>query len=151
VIRRGTPDDAAAVGEVFVRARDLMTYLPRIPDDDRPRLGGWLVTRHEIWVAEEGGEIAGFAGLSPGWLDHLYVGPERQGRGLGAALLQHAMALQRDGLQLWVFQQNAGARRFYERHGFRLAELTGGTANVEQQPDARYEWVPEERTGSSRS
>jgi GNAT superfamily N-acetyltransferase len=141
VIRRATSDDADAVGGVFVRARDGMTYLPRIPDDDRPRLGGWIVERHEVWVADESG-VAGFAGLTQGWLDHLYVDPDRQGRGLGTALMAHAKTLQPAGLQLWVFQKNEGARRFYERHGFRLVELTDGAGNQEHEPDARYEWTP---------
>ena len=141
MIRRAAPEDAAAIGEIFVRARDLMPYLPRIADEDRPRLGGWIVERHEVWVVEEGG-IAGFAGLTPGWLDHLYVDPALQRRGIGGALLGHAKALQPDRLQLWVFQKNEGARRFYERYGFRLVELTDGAGNQEREPDARYEWAP---------
>ena len=40
MIRRATPNDAQAVGGVFVRARDEMTYLPRIDDKHRPLLGG---------------------------------------------------------------------------------------------------------------
>jgi GNAT superfamily N-acetyltransferase len=141
VIRRATRKDADAVGDVFVRARDLMTYLPRIPEEDRPKLGRWIVERHEVWVAAEDA-IAGFAGVSPGWLDHLYVDPSLQDRGIGTALLTHAKSVQPDGLQLWVFQKNEGARRFYERHGFRLVELTDGAGNQEREPDARYEWLP---------
>ena len=142
MIRRATSDDADALGALFARARDEMSYLPRIPDDDRPKLGGWIVERHEVWVAADDDGIAGFAGLSPGWLDHLYVEPALQGRGLGGALLGHAQALRPRGLQLWVFQRNEGARRFYERHGFRLVELTDGAGNQEGEPDARYEWAP---------
>ena len=41
-----------------------------------------------------------------------------------------------------MFQKNDGARRFYERHGFRLVELTDGGSNMEKEPDARYEWLP---------
>jgi ribosomal protein S18 acetylase RimI-like enzyme len=56
-------------------------------------------------------------------------------------LLEHAKAESPEGLYLWVFQKNEGARRFYERHGFRLAELTDGAGNMEREPDARYEWT----------
>jgi GNAT superfamily N-acetyltransferase len=146
VIRQATPDDAEALGSIFARTRDEMTYLPRIPDEDRPKLGAWLVERHEVWVAEEGGGAAGFAGLSLGWLDHLYVDPGTQNRGIGTGLLEHAKRLQPDGLRLWVFQKNEGARRFYERHGCRVVELTDGSGNEEEEPDALYEWRP---TGSS--
>jgi ribosomal protein S18 acetylase RimI-like enzyme len=142
VIRRATPEDAPAIGDVFVRARDGMTYLPRIPDEDRPKLGDWIVERHEVWVAEDDGAVAGFIGIEPGYLSHIYVDPAAQNRGVGTALLAHAKALLPEGMQLWVFQRNEGARRLYEREGFRLVELTDGQGNMEQEPDARYEWAP---------
>ncbi len=47
-----------------------------------------------------------------------------------------------DGFALWVFQQNDGARRFYERHGLRLVRETDGSGNEERTPDALYEWRP---------
>ncbi len=142
MIRRATDDDVEAVGRIFVDTRDQMDYLPRIPDEDRPKLGGWIMERHEIWVADERGRVTGFAGLTPGRLDHLYVDPEAQNRGVGTALLERAKILQPDGLQLWVFQRNEGARRFYRRHGFRLVKLTDGGENMEREPDALYEWRP---------
>ena len=43
-------------------------------------------------------------------------------------------------LDLWTFQANVQARRFYEHRGFRLVELTDGSANEEETPDARYRW-----------
>jgi GNAT superfamily N-acetyltransferase len=142
VIRRATREDAAAIGDVFVRARDGMTYLPRIPDEDRPKLGTWIVERHEVWVSEEDNAVTGFIGIEPGYLSHIYVDPTAQNRGIGTALLAHAKTLLPEGMQLWVFQRNEGARRFYEREGFRLVELTDGQGNMEQEPDARYEWAP---------
>jgi GNAT superfamily N-acetyltransferase len=140
VIRRATPADAGEVGRVFLAARDEMAYLPRIPDDDRPRLGGWFLDRAELWVAEREGPIVGFAGLSAGELTHLYVEPGAQGAGIGTGLLEHAKSLSDGRLELWVFQRNEGARRFYERHGFRLVRLTDGAENMEREPDALYEW-----------
>jgi GNAT superfamily N-acetyltransferase len=143
MIRRATPNDAQAVGDVFVRARDEMTYLPRIDDEHRPLLGGWFVDRDEIWVADQDGTVVGFAGVNGDVLTHLYVDPTAQNRGLGTALLERAKQLRPGRLELWVFQKNDGARRFYERHGFRLVELTDGGSNMEKEPDARYEWLPE--------
>jgi GNAT superfamily N-acetyltransferase len=149
MIRRATPEDASAVGRIFVRARDLMTYLPHIPDEDRPKLGGWIVERHEVWVAETRGRVVGFAGLTPGWLDHIYVDPDEQRNGIGTALLDHAKELQSDGLQLWAFQRNEDAHRFYVRHGFHVVERTAGEGNMEKEPDARYEWRPSDRAAGS--
>jgi GNAT superfamily N-acetyltransferase len=142
MIRRATEEDAAAVGEIYLRARDEMEYLPRFPDADRGSVGGWIVRDNDVWIAEEEGAVVAFAGLEVGWLNHIYVAPSRQGCGIGTGLLDHAKALQPRGLQLWVFQRNEGARRLYEQNGFVLAELTDGAGNAEQQPDARYEWVP---------
>jgi hypothetical protein len=48
-IRQASPVDADDIGRIFVRARDAMTYLPRIPDEDRPKLGGWIAAKHEVW------------------------------------------------------------------------------------------------------
>ena len=46
-----------------------------------------------------------------------------------------------DGLQLWTFEANQRARRFYERHGFVATGSTEGD-NEEGAPDVRYEWSP---------
>ena len=140
MIRPAAADDASAIGELFARARDEMTYLPRIPDDVRPLLGERFLAKAELWVAEEGGEVVGFAGVSGSELTHLYTDPPAQNRGVGTALLEHVKSLRPEHVVLWVFQKNEGARRFYERHGFRLVRLTDGAANMEQEPDAFYEW-----------
>jgi GNAT superfamily N-acetyltransferase len=140
VIRRATPADAGEVGRVFVAARDEMAYLPRIPDEDRSWLGGLFVERDAIWVEERDGRVIGFVGMNDGEVTHLYVEPGAQGGGIGTALLDHVKAESGGELRLWVFQLNAGARRFYERHGFRLVRLTDGAENMEREPDALYEW-----------
>jgi ribosomal protein S18 acetylase RimI-like enzyme len=140
MIRRATPDDARAISELFVRARDTMRYLPRIPEDVRPLLGGRFLARAELWVAEDEGWVVGFAGVSGNELTHLYIDPRAQNRGIGTALLDQMKSLRPERLELWVFQENDGARRFYERHGFQLVRLTDGAGNMEQEPDALYEW-----------
>jgi ribosomal protein S18 acetylase RimI-like enzyme len=142
VIRRATSDDTSAISDVFVRTRDEMTYLPRIPEHVRPLLGGLFVERAELWVVHEEGRVVGFAGVSGSELTHLYIDPSAQDRGVGSALLDHVKGLCPDRLELWVFQENEGARRFYERHGFELVRLTDGAGNMEREPDALYEWRP---------
>lgn len=119
-----------------------MTYLPAIYTDEQIR--GWLadviLPAQQVHVATIGDTIVGFAATDGDWLRHLYVDPAWHRRGIGTALLRTACD-GRDHVQLWVFQANAGARRFYTRHGFTLAELTDGGGNEERQPDARYEWL----------
>jgi len=93
-------------------------------------------------VAEADGAIIGFVALTADLVGHMYVHPTAQSRGVGSALLGKAKERRPRGFDLWVFQQNEGARRFYERHGLMCVELTDGSGNEERTPDARYEWRP---------
>ena len=61
------------------------------------------------------------------------------------AHLQQAM-IEARWITFWVFQQNARARRFYERHGCRAIEFTDGAFNEEKTPDVLYEWHPQPRS-----
>jgi ribosomal protein S18 acetylase RimI-like enzyme len=141
-IRLATEADGLAISEVFVAARDRMTYLPRITEPFRSTLGGLFIERHPLWVAEEGRRVVGFVSLDDAHVVHLYVEPPAQNRGIGTTLLGFAKAERPTGLDLWVFQKNDGARRFYERYDFRLVRLTDGADNMEREPDAFYEWTP---------
>jgi putative acetyltransferase len=123
-----------------------MPWLPELhtPDEDRHFLRAVVLAEEEVWVAETDGVVAGFTALGTRagveFMEHLYVAPDHQRRGIGTALMEKAKARRPAGFRLWVFQRNAGARAFYERHGFRLIELTGGSGNEEKEPDALYEW-----------
>src|SRR2546423_15224060 len=141
-LRPGTAQDLDAVDEVFAHAREeMLAYLPRLHtrQEDRGFLGHLLETT-EVWVAEEDGRVAGFVSLSGELLGHIHAHP--RGLGTGTALLERSKKLRPGGFHLWVFQRNEGARRFYERHGLTLVELTHGAGNEEREPDARYDWRP---------
>ena len=142
-LRPATADDLDGVAEVFAHAREgMFEYIPRLhtPEEDRAFLSGLLATT-EVWVAEDATRrVVGFVSLDGSLLGHIYADP--RGAGVGSALLAKAKELRPAGFHLWVFQRNQGARRFYERHGLQLAELTDGAANEEREPDARYEWRP---------
>ena len=60
------------------------------------------------------------------------------GRGLGERFVQIAKERAPSGLQLWMFQVNEPARRFYERHGFVAEQFTDGAGN--EVKDARLKW-----------
>lgn len=141
MIRQATPTDGAEVSRVFAAARDEMSYVPQITDEHRPLLGGWFIDRGPVFLAEQDGIVLGFSAVTGEKLTHLYVHPAAQNRGIGTELLEHAKTVSPERLELWVFQRNEGARRLYERHGFRLVELTDGSGNMEKEPDARYEWT----------
>ncbi|WP_298279395.1 hypothetical protein [uncultured Bradyrhizobium sp.] len=57
------------------------------------------------------------------------------------AAFDHAPPGLADRRQLWTFQRNARARRFYEARGFVAVEQTDGSRNEEQEPDVRYLWT----------
>jgi GNAT superfamily N-acetyltransferase len=142
-IRRGTADDARAAADLYLRARKaaLGAIPPLVHDDDdvRGHFASHIVEACELWVAEDPpGVLAGILVLDGDHVDQLYVDPERTGRGIGSRLLDVAKRERPDGLRLWTFQSNAGAQRFYVRHGFVEAERTDGRGNEERAPDILY-------------
>ncbi|WP_347710907.1 GNAT family N-acetyltransferase [Bradyrhizobium sp. CB1650] len=110
------------------------------PDEDR-----WFYREHvflncRLWGYFDGDVLSGIIAFREGWIDQLYVLPAAQGRGVGTRLLDVA----KDAfgpLQLWTFQRNTRARRFYEARDFDLVEETDGARNEEKEPDARYVWI----------
>lgn len=84
-------------------------------------------------VAETAGQVVGWACHGPyrdgevrtedAELYAIYVDPGRYGAGIGQALLQESVrrctAAGHTRMLLWVLKDNARARRFYERAGFR--------------------------------
>jgi GNAT superfamily N-acetyltransferase len=145
-LRRARPEDAPAVAEVFLAARAAaMPYLPELHTD--AEICTWIrdvvLMGSEVVVALVDEQVVGFAALDEGTLNHIYVHPKMQGRGIGGALLTRVKELRHDGFRLWVFQRNTDARRFYERRGLRLVEVTDGSGNEEREPDALYEWGPD--------
>jgi GNAT superfamily N-acetyltransferase len=78
------------------------------------------IANGQVWIAERGGRIAGFAAVVGGELDGLFVEPDLWRRGIGAALVDAAThEARRKGLALSVIA-NPAARGFYERCGFVL-------------------------------
>ena len=63
------------------------------------------------------------------------------GRGLGARFVERAKAELGSPIRLYTFHSNTKARRFYERHGFRIIQLGDGSGNEERCPDVLYEYV----------
>ncbi|GAA1238710.1 hypothetical protein GCM10009665_31240 [Kitasatospora nipponensis] len=101
-----------------------------------PRLETWLAATPE-------GEVIGLLVLDEGSLDQLYLEPQRRGQGVGDALVELAKRQRPQGLELWTFQVNGPAQRFYRRHGFTEAERTDGSGNEEREPDVRLVWRPQ--------
>jgi GNAT superfamily N-acetyltransferase len=149
--RRATEADACAAADLWLRARKAAVgVIPPTVHGDRD-VRAWfachVVRETELWVAEDRvGTLVGILVLEGRWLDQLYVDPTMTGRGIGAGLVELAKRERPDGLRLWTFVSNAGAQRFYERHGFVETHRTDGRGNEEAAPDILYVWRGSVRT-----
>jgi GNAT superfamily N-acetyltransferase len=94
----------------------------------------------QVWGVSERAELKGIIAFREDWIDQLYVLPEAHGRGIGGALLRVAKSVF-GSLQLWTFQRNDKARRFYQARGFQLISETDGAENEEKEPAALYRWT----------
>lgn len=97
----------------------LEAWAPGVPDPEEwhARMAG-----RRTLVAEEGGEVVGFAELEyDGRLDMLYVRKDAVGRGVGRRLYE-AVEREARGQGLgWIFTEaSITARPFFEQQGFRV-------------------------------
>lgn len=71
------------------------------------------------------------------YLDHFYIAPEEQGRGIGSMILQWILrdAAERDLPVRLMALKGSAANKFYRLHGFEVTD--------QEEFDTRYQWVPE--------
>jgi ribosomal protein S18 acetylase RimI-like enzyme len=131
-VRPATVDDAEGIARVHMQAwRETYSKLVEPGELDelsverraerwRQNLGAEL----QVWVAEAGGEILGFAAartrdeesVRPRELEAIYLLADHHGSGVGQALLDAAIG---DAPAfLFVARDNPRAIRFYQRNGF---------------------------------
>ena len=150
LIRSALDSDSDAIAEVYLRAwKFAMPFVRNAHSDEEVRawIRGRVVPGGRVLVAEEGGGIVAMLAHSDDgqhfWIDQLYVDPAFGRRGIGAALLDRALAVAAGrAVRLYSFQANAAARAFYERHGFRAIAFGDGSGNEERCPDVLYERAP---------
>ena len=137
IVRPASPGDCRRLAEIHVLARYDMTYLPHV--HSFTSVEKWhremVLPRQRVWVAEAEGAVVGYASLHDGLLTNLYIHPSYQGQGIGAQLLTEVKKSTPGGFELWVFQANHAAIRFYERHGATTVRVTDGSQNEERLPD----------------
>jgi GNAT superfamily N-acetyltransferase len=142
-LRRATDADADAAADVFISSRRDALPTVTFPYSDESVRGyvrDIFIAKTEAWLATDDDQVLAVMSLKPGWVEQLYVATNRQGEGIGRRLLDLAKERSAGDLQLWTFQVNTRARRFYERNDFTIAEMTDGAANQEREPDIRYVW-----------
>jgi len=140
-LRRATGADAAAVAAMHVRAWQA-AYRGIIPDPFLDGLdAGSRASRYSFdrsgpgdpatWITVDGDDVVGMVCVSPsrdedlpelGEVRALYVAPDRWRSGAGSALMAKAERLLTDAgfteAFLWVLEDNARGRRFYEAAGW---------------------------------
>jgi GNAT superfamily N-acetyltransferase len=106
-------------------------YRGVIPDDrwHEPYMGAdelecELAAGVRFWGYESDGELIGVMGVQrAGEVDlirHAYVLPDRQGRGIGSALLDHLRGMSHGRILVGTWADAEWAIGFYRRHGFEL-------------------------------
>ncbi|MDX8462769.1 GNAT family N-acetyltransferase [Mesorhizobium humile] len=139
VLRPATASDAAAIATVMRASLNVFDWMPVLhtPEEHLSFIRDILMPSQQVAVAETSGRIVGFIAVSGEWVEQLYLDPAWTGQGVGSRLLAQATA-GTPVVKLHCFQANTGARRFYERHGFRAEAFGDGSANEEGLPDILY-------------
>lgn len=149
--RLGADTFVAAFGDLY-RPEDLEAFLAEVhnPEAVAGEIAGEECTHR---LVEDGGQLVAFCKLryptkfgdhteatNPIELGQLYALPTHSGHGIGAALMDWALAHAReqgnDAVLLSVYAENFGAQRFYQRHGF--AKIADITFKVGEQLDPEF-------------
>jgi len=141
-LRRATVADVDEVAAVFSASFRLLTFLPMLHTvaEDRFFIANVIFEICDVVVAEGTSGIVSFLARYGEEVRLFYTRPDRIGQGAGTQLIEAVKSSGVNALELWCFQANAGARRFYEARGFRTIRFTDGAANEEKTPDIRYRW-----------
>lgn len=148
LFRKATIEDANAIANVYLASRkELVSFAPLIHTDES--IHQWvrndLLTEELVIVAEDKGIIIGMMSLikdeGMGWIRQLYIHPNAVGHGVGTLMINMAKSILGSPIRLYTFQENIGAKRFYERHGFQAIGFDDGSGNEENCPAVLYEWV----------
>jgi putative acetyltransferase len=131
-VRAYVPEDCETLATIYRRSiRELANkdytqeqILAWAPDKlDMERFAAKLLSR-PTFVAEIGGEAAGFTDLEPdGHIDLFFVNPDHARRGVARTLLDHVIACAREQkLQRLYAEFSRTARPVFERYGFTVLE-----------------------------
>ena len=130
VIRPYRPEDFPGIERVHDRARRVELRYAGLEDAFLPlRIAAEredLFAYPGLFVAELGGEIAGFAACTQEELAWLYVDPAHFRKGVGRALAEHALQRFPGIRHVEVLSGNAPAKALYARLGFVTAATERG-------------------------
>ncbi|MBF4607356.1 GNAT family N-acetyltransferase [Curtobacterium sp. VKM Ac-1393] len=122
-LRDSTGEDVEWLVEL--RAEVLRADLERLGRFDavrvRQRMRDAYAPEHTRVIVVDGhdrGSITVRPDADTRWIEHFYLAPEAQGRGVGGTVLRTVLAEPHVGSTRLNVLQGSAARRLYERHGF---------------------------------
>lgn len=141
--RIATLEDYSVIAGIFTPSRRLLDFLPERYGgaEDRWFIANIILRECDVTLASLDGAPAAFLAREGSEIRLIHTHPNCLNNGLGAHLIKRVKQTGERVLELWCFQKNWGARRFYERHGFKPIEHTDGAGNQEGEPDIRYRWT----------
>lgn len=140
ILRPAIATDSNAVGDILYDFLEGTPWMPRLHTRRQTRkFCATMVTRGWVTVAEMAEKVQAFLARDGQFIHALYVARGKCGHRIGHQLLRDAQ-MKETALELWTFQANEGAQRFYLREGFQEVERTDGQGNDERLPDIRYRW-----------
>jgi len=97
-----------------------------------------LSKKNDILLAKKDNKIVGITAFTKDHISQLYVDVNFLNRGIGTKLLNKVKELSNGKLDLYTFQRNKIAIKFYENHGF--FEIGRNFENEMNLPDIKYMW-----------
>ncbi len=146
LIRLATSRDTNDVSSIYLASRKKFLDFASLvhSDEDIRQWIASIIAKGHITVAERNKQTLGMIALSKtenmGCIDQLYVLPSAMNQGIGSLLIEFAKASLGSPIQLYTFQQNIIAQRFYEQHGFEAILFRDGSKNEENCPDILFKW-----------
>jgi GNAT superfamily N-acetyltransferase len=141
-LRPARTTDAGKLGQMMTDAIAAKPWKPRLHTGAEDiAFVGRMIDRGWVTVAEhiDLPTLHGFLARENDYIHALFIAPDKRNSGVGRALIEDAQS-KADSLNLWTFEANTGAQRFYLREGFKETARTDGHDNDEGLPDVQFVW-----------
>jgi GNAT superfamily N-acetyltransferase len=154
ILRAARPDEAALLTELSLRSKAYWGYDVDFMAKCVPLLQvtAEMIESMECIVADSEGTLLGYSLLQkpehapdhtdePAVLENLFVDPDAIGKGVGQALLQHALSLTKaEGYSHLFVEADPNAEAFYLKYGaYRIGERESGIQAGRMLPWLRFD------------
>ena len=140
MLREYTDDDLDELLDVWHRASLVAHsfFSEDFLEVERRQIADHWLPLADTMVYETEGRVVGFLALIGNEVGAVFVDPDRQGHGIGRALMENARD-RRPFLELNVFEANSIGRRFYDAYGFEFVSRHVHEATSQPELRLRFE------------